>query len=177
MPTDIKQRLAETIAWCTAHADPTRAGSTTRSSALAVPLFHQSKQAILDSLLASPLAAREAVDLIAERRRVALARERLFPQTRPGDLAGGRVFATDFDTDICCAATEPSNGFVDDFDIPGWDTWFAHDDTGKHGGVVYGWVPPALLELADRGFDAIPVNCIWWVEDRVAKSLLESPVA
>ena len=74
------------------------------------------------------------------------------------------MFATDFNTDSCGAATAPSNGILDDYDIPGWDTWFAHEVAGELGGVVYGWVPPALVDLADRGFNAIPVRSIWWVE-------------
>lgn len=31
----------------------------------------------------------------------------------------GRIYCTDFDTDSCTAATEPSRGFFNDCDIPG----------------------------------------------------------
>ena len=59
-------------------------------------------------------------------------------------------------------------------DIPGWDTWFAHEDNGEHGGLVYGWVPHALLHLADRGFHVIPVHSIWWIDDQALRRLLGS---
>ena len=117
MAIDLNQRLAETIAWCSAHANAERAGVTTRWPELAAPLFQQDGERLLDLLLASPSAAREAVEVIAERRRAALGRARTLPKCPPGDLAGGRVFATDFNTDLCGAATELSNGFVDGFDI------------------------------------------------------------
>jgi hypothetical protein len=123
-------------------------------------------------LMQMPNAARDAVDLIVQRRRAQLAADGVAVRSLEG-RAGGRVFATDFNSDICRAATVPSNGFLDDFDVPGWDTWFAHVDTGKFGGVVYGWVPPAL-QLADRGFDVIPVQSIGWVEDGELQRLLGS---
>ncbi len=172
MAIDLTLRLAETIAWCSARARAARAGVTTRSPELAAPVFQLQGVSVLDSLLSSPTVPREAVEVIAERRRAALGRERRLVLPAAGDLARGRVFATDFITDICSAATEPSNGFVDDYDIPGWDTWFAHEDSGEHGGVVYGWVPPVLLQLADAGFNVIPVNSIWWVDDRELQRVL-----
>ncbi|ATB47582.1 hypothetical protein MYMAC_003198 [Corallococcus macrosporus DSM 14697] len=122
----------------------------------------------LDRLLKSPAAGRDAVDFIVDRRREALARAKQ-PLPPLGSLLGGRVYATDFNTDLCGAATVPSNGFVDDYDIPGWDTWFAHENTGSFGGVVYGWVPPALLSLADEGFYVIPVDSIWWVKEELRR--------
>lgn len=169
--TDFKLRLAETIAWCVPRAVAAQAGVTTRSAELMPMLFRHDSATRLGMLLESPIAGDEAVEFIVRCRREELARAKQ-PLAPFGALAGGRVFATDFDTDHCGAATAPSNGFVDDSDIPGWDTWFAHEATGRLGGVVYGWVPPALLHLADRGFDVIPVQSIWWVKAKDLRRLM-----
>lgn len=171
MTTDFQLRLAETIAWCSPRAVAAQAGVTTRSVELMPPLFRHDLDTQLRMLVESPTVSEEAVEFIVRRRREELARAKqsLAPA---GSLAGGRVFATDFESDFCGAATAPSNGFLDDADIPGWDTWFAHEATGRLGGVVYGWVPPSLLQLADDGLYVIPVQCIWWVKDADLRRLL-----
>jgi len=173
MSNEFTQRLAETIAWCLPRAVPERAGETTRTPEL-MPAFCEFKGYERTRRISfNPEMARASVDFIAERRREALAR---MGHSLPplGELLGGRVFATDFNTDLCGAASMPSNGFVDDYDTPGWDTWFAHEDHPKHGSVIYGWVPPALVSLADPGFWAIPVSCVWWVSDEELRLLMQS---
>lgn len=173
LPRDFKQRLAETIAWCLPRAEAARAGDTTRTAELMPPICGHDGDTLLSLLHRSPVANEEAVDFIVARRREALARMNM-PLPPLGDLAGGWVFATDFNTDICGAATAPSNGFLDDFDVPGWDTWFAHQGTGELGGIVYGWVPPALLKLAGDGFDVIPVSSAWWLNEEDLRRLIAS---
>ncbi|AKF87428.1 hypothetical protein MFUL124B02_42680 [Myxococcus fulvus 124B02] len=177
MVTGFKRRLAETIAWCLPRAEAARAGVTTRSLELMPPVCGHDSDTVLKLLWSAPALPMEAVGFIVERRRREL--ERLKQPLPPlGDLVGGRVFATHFISDLCGAATEPSNGFLDDYDIPGWDTWFAHDSEARgsdgegRSGVVYGWVPPVLLELADQGFYVIPVSSVWWVEDAELRQLM-----
>ncbi|MFY1827430.1 hypothetical protein ACN47A_16030 [Myxococcus fulvus] len=171
MATGFKRRLAETIAWCLPRVDAARAGMTTRSVELMPPVCGHDGDTLVSMLLSVPAVPAEAVGFIVERRRRELERLKLM-LPHPGDLMGGRVFATDFNSDLCGAATAPSNGYLDDYDIPGWDTWFAHEPEGNFGGVVYGWVPPVLLELADQGFYVIPVSSVWWVEDAELRRLM-----
>ncbi|MCP3063554.1 hypothetical protein LXT21_32730 [Myxococcus sp. K38C18041901] len=173
MVTGFKRRLAETIACCLPRAEAARAGVTTRSVELMPPVCGHDGDTLVRQLLSSKAVPAEAVGFIVERRRRALERLKL-PLPPLGDLMGGRVFATDFNSDLCGAATAPSNGYLDDYDIPGWDTWFAHEPVGEFGGVVYGWVPPVLLELAGQGFDVIPVSSVWWVEDPELRGLMET---
>lgn len=78
-------------------------------------------------------------------------------------LTAGRIYGTDFDTDACEAATDVSNGFFDLSDIPGWDTWFAHQPDDKIQGIVYGWIPNEICAPVGRGIWAIPVDSVWWV--------------
>lgn len=75
----------------------------------------------------------------------------------------GNFYCTDFDTDSCAAATEPSYGFFNDCDIPGWDSWFAYEATDGLG-RIYGWVPKAMYNAVNAGIIVIPVESVWWVE-------------
>jgi hypothetical protein len=171
---DVLASLSETVAWCAARADAQHPGTSVRSAELMPPLFALPPERRLDQLLDSPAAASEAVRFITERRREALARAGL-PAAPRGTLAGGRVFATDFNSDVCGVAAPRSRGFFDEFDVPGWDTWFAHEPTRTFGGTVYGWVPGALAALVERGISAIPVGSVWWVEESDVRRLLEWP--
>ena len=78
------------------------------------------------------------------------------------DLAGGRILLTTLDTDSCEASTDPSNGFYDLDDLPGWDTWFFHGHTDRPWGAIFCWVPNQLVELAQMGMNVIPTKCVVW---------------
>ena len=103
-----------------------------------------------------------AVDFISERRQAMLSRLALPIPRADGNLAGGRLMRTDFNSDSCVIAIVESEGFFDAEDIPPWDGWFWHRRNGDCGGWVYCWVPPALVELADIGMSVMPVEpCVW----------------
>ena len=57
------------------------------------------------------------------------------------------------------AATVSSQGFFDFGDAPPWDTWIAYS-----GGSIFCWVPNSLVQRAQAGIDANPVDCIHWCE-------------
>jgi hypothetical protein len=59
------------------------------------------------------------------------------------------------------AAKYSSNGFFDVNNVPPWDTWVSFS-----GRTLLSWVPPVLMETAQRGIDANPEACINWI-DRV----------
>jgi hypothetical protein len=55
------------------------------------------------------------------------------------------------------AAASCSHGFFDMNDAPPWDTWFLYSaDT------IFSWVPESLVQNAQAGIDANPVDCIHW---------------
>lgn len=79
---------------------------------------------------------------------------------------------------VCChvAASEASEascgeseGYFDEFDVPPWDSWvawFPHGNSDQsNDGYLIAWVPPALVDLAQRGIDVNPVECIFWADD------------
>lgn len=160
MESPLSQRLAETVAWVLSRVDRDRAGVTTRSPELRPPWPNEDP---IGWLWQSRENARLLLDHVALARRLALTRHQIDIAYVDERLAGGRILCTDFSTDQSGAATDPSNGFLDDDDIPGWDTWFHHVDNGRFGGLMYCWIPPQLVDLADIGMRQIPVESAWWV--------------
>jgi hypothetical protein len=105
-----------------------------------------------------------AVQFVCQARRRELARLGI-PVTPVGaDFSGGRILYTTIDTDSCECATEPSNGYLDLDDLPGWDTWFWHRPTDRPWGAIYCWVPAHLVELADSGLRTLPCDNVLWLQ-------------
>jgi ferredoxin len=57
------------------------------------------------------------------------------------------------------AASAGSRGFFDIEDAPPWDTWFSYS-----GNSIFCWVPESLVQNAQDGIDANPVDCIHWCD-------------
>ena len=57
------------------------------------------------------------------------------------------------------SAKYSSNGFFDVNNVPPWDTWVSFSDR-----TLVSWIPPRLLETAQRGIDANPEACINWID-------------
>ena len=57
-----------------------------------------------------------------------------------------------------------SKGFSDDFDEPGWATWIDSYRDPDLGVRLLCCVPPCLVEAAQAGIDANPVDCIHWAD-------------
>jgi hypothetical protein len=52
-----------------------------------------------------------------------------------------------------------SNGFFDVNNVPPWDTWVSFSDR-----TLVSWIPPVLVDTAQRGIDANPEACINWTD-------------
>jgi hypothetical protein len=93
------------------------------------------------------------------------------------DLQGGRLLAYFPDDTLSDGvAGEESNGFFDEANIPPYDTWVwmvqdVRTITRKNGtteempaNFLVAWVPPAFIELANKGILANPEECIAWLD-------------
>lgn len=78
---------------------------------------------------------------------------------------------------LCCdvAASEApgasslaSNGYINEFDLPPWDTWVAwmgyHKPAQKDNGFILAFVPPSCKNMVQSGIDANPVECLFWLD-------------
>ena len=162
------ENLSEAIAWCGLRASAGDARTSVRTPEMRPALLEGSDDEVLRRLTKGSFAdLREAVEYVGTRRRARLRQlgtgGRKYTGERKPNLAGGRVLVTDFQTDLCVAAEPESNGFYDANDVPGWDTWFHCEPAPDTSGLLYCYVPQQLVQLADRGMLAIPVQCVRWV--------------
>jgi hypothetical protein len=78
----------------------------------------------------------------------------------PQILGGGRLLEFNpSETLMDGAAKYSSNGFFDVNNVPPWDIWVAFSER-----TLVSWVPPVLVEIAQKGIDANPECCIRWAE-------------
>jgi hypothetical protein len=196
MNDHVKHRLAETVAWCAyapraggnwstepqetpqgllatitrrwgkASAPPVPFDASIRTASLRPPILESTTGSdLVCQLLESPTAIAAAVQHVCRRRTEEIERLGL-TVTMPPDLESGRILCTNLETDLCSAATAPSNGFFDLDDIPPWDSWFHHAPGGRtKGGLLYCWVPSALIGSVEAGLDCIPIHFMQWVDD------------
>jgi hypothetical protein len=110
-----------------------------------------------------------------------------YPSAPAEDLAGGRLLVLEPECTVWDGVSGiESEGFFDGKDLPPWDTWLccqndaAIYDTNtiqrmkadqpwweppSYESYLVSWVPPELIELADRGIYINPVDCIFWATD------------
>lgn len=147
------ERLRDVIAWCGPRADASRARACLRDPEVAP----------------RPLEADyfAAVSTVTSRRHFMLT-HRFIPPRDAGQ--GGRLLVYYPDADLSDGAAEvESEGFFDVWNCPPWDTWVGFfQDGGRMDSYVrylVAWVPPALVELAGRGIQVNPEECILWLDD------------
>lgn len=196
--TQLSLLLAETIAWCRLHVsvdDPGRSLRTPhlRPSNLAITANQwgnfdyewgtvEEKQAVV-----SDLAGRRAQLLRAENE---------YSVTLPPALAGGRLLIAEPEqSDWCGLSIHETNGFIDDLDVPAWDTWvcYLHETItpdpeqvhrtrealcASYGMESYAdwqppssvsyilcWIPPEFVAMVEMGIKVNPVECFFWATE------------
>lgn len=93
-----------------------------------------------------------------------------YPPPVTGGLEGGRVMLFFPDEQLADGASaEASDGYFDLDNIPPWDTWMWIEDDPPHAGAGFTWwiatyVPPALVDRAERGRWANPEQCLQWAD-------------
>lgn len=168
-----KRRIAEAIAWCRNRSAPSLRTSALEPASL---LGHSVLSADGQRICRSPSTVqREAiVNVVANRRAKLLAEDGRYAQTSDGDLTNGRLLLFDRDGTLSdWAATPESDGFFSGDNVPAWDTWvwYTEDRSVQEIGwtpfasYLVAWVPPQVVELADRGIRVNPEECIRWVSD------------
>jgi len=162
---EFQNRLAQSIAWCTSR--PITLGeSCCRTPALRPPRMFVEKRQLPDgrheydslNFAEKMIAVRE----VAEKRAALLKAEGIKIPNPSSDLAGGRLLLFECDLSIWDGLSEDaSSGFVDVYDIPGWDTWLDVGKTGRHE-VLIVWVRPQLIDAANEAMAVNAVACHQW---------------
>lgn len=144
------QRLAETIAWCQAHVDLGAPDTSLRPASF--------RPRVLEP---NYFSAVRSVGIWRGHEAKATSNDRT--------LADGRLLLYFPDAELADGAAEAeSRGFFDVNNAPPHATWvgiFRDDAPRDNSCATYlvAWVPPALIELADRGITVNPEECILWL--------------
>ncbi len=152
----LAMRLAQTVAWCQHRLNNAACDATMRSPKLRPPVLHDG----IDDALCS----------VGSNRQFELSSELAIKIEPSFDLAGGRLICFFPDANLSDGAAEPeSDGYFDELNIPGWDTWVTFADDPKplekwSKRYLVSYVPPELLELARAGIFVNPEECIGWFD-------------
>jgi uncharacterized protein (TIGR02996 family) len=179
------QRLAEAVAWCRE-----RGPKALRTPEL-LPEVTANVSGI-EPLWRCPRFQERAgvVHQVANRRAAKLDESAMLLEAPASDLAGGRLLL--FDPDLTHSDSDArlrSDGFIDAYQAPAWDTWLFYFDDGAEGhrrahshweaewimrrqllpvpypSYLAVWVPPALVPAVDWAVNASARPSINWVEN------------
>jgi hypothetical protein len=151
--------LAETATWC---SDRSLRGTNLRSEELdpsaylRMPPFNEFN---IDAwIVAKRESYQVAVAAINEKRLSLLRGSNIeVVASAMAQLTGKLLLYEPLETVTDGASEAASNGFFDGDDAPPWDTWFLYS-----GGTIFCSIPESLVESAQAGIDANPVDCIHW---------------
>ena len=175
--------LAETRAWCQMQGERDDPVNSLRTPALRPACMEEevtycyewgdgdNKQALLSTL--------------SQKRAEALWQRGQYPRdTRDGTQGGRLLISSPEDSDVCGLSVAFSEGFIDDEDVPPWDTWFWYVEEAYTESPEYRracnasqwattslahhwlcWVPDAFVPLAEEGIAVNPMGCLVWASD------------
>lgn len=149
----LRERLAETVSWCSRRAEAADPGIALRTSPLSPPP-------------ATPWP--ETLRAVAEQRLFHLGRSWRRSQE---PLGGGRLLVY-FPTPPFSrgAARTASGGYFDERDAPPWDTWVAYvEESGQS--YLVAWVSPAVMGPVTAGIEAAGRSLAWLDSAGVGLSL------
>lgn len=196
--TEFYGLLAETIAWCRLRVSADDPQSSLRSFVLRPSNLAKTanKWGNFDYEWGTIEEKQTVVSNLAASRAELLRTKTAFPEALPSGLEGGRLLiAAPEESDWCCLSEPESNGFIDDLDVPAWDTWvcYVHEantpdpeyvrrtrealyasynseqykewQPPAYVSFLICWIPPQFLALVEEGIKVNPVECFFWAAD------------
>jgi hypothetical protein len=143
---NLRLSLFDAVAWCRTRASLADPRNGLRSPTLAPYAFNESRH--------------ETVYDVVARRHRALAR------TEESSLAGGRLLGWERDTTIDDGVGEAeTHGFLDESDMPPWDTWIAYSDGHRAAGLLVSWVPEVFVPSVDAAVRYNAYDALYWLSD------------
>jgi len=153
--------LSETVAWCLSRSlqhDRLRSSELDPSASIKVPPLDELSIGVwLEKKRESYQLAVDAINA----NRSSLVRDMDIKVSDPAVAESkGRVLLYEPLETVTDGASESSSlGIFDIEDAPPWDTWFLYS-----GNSIFSWVPEAMVQNAQAGIDANPVDCIHWCD-------------
>lgn len=155
----VLQALSETVTWCLSlppRQDRFRSTELHPSALLRIPpLSEIGVDIFLEKTRDSYVRAMESINAT----RSALITTRSINDATVAGSRGRILRYEPLETVSDGASAASSLGFFDMEDAPPWDIWFLYS-----AGSIFSWVPEAMIQNAQPGIDAIPVDCIHWCD-------------
>jgi hypothetical protein len=62
------------------------------------------------------------------------------------------------------AGERETSGYLDESDMPPWDTWVAYVDAEACSGYLVSWVPPAFVPAVGRAIAVNAYDALYWLQ-------------
>jgi hypothetical protein len=181
----LRLALLEAALWATTHGDVRDPCRSLRSAALAPYRFNESRHDSVHDVAWSRHARLEAEGRV---RRIGGQTDEIVDLEVLGlaealhASATGRLLVWERDTTIDDGAGEAeTQGYLDDSDMPPWDTWVAYVDCPEpaappHCPYLVSWVSPVFVDAVDRAVRVNAYDALYWLRDSklLMASLLRS---
>jgi hypothetical protein len=164
--------LLEAVMWASARANPSEPARCLRSQALAPYVFNDSRRRTV-----SGVAVDRHRQLKAEGRVLGLGGQWDdlvdVDALGLGDvkplIATGRLLVWERDTTIDDGAGQAeTGGYLDESDMPPWDTWVTYvgrRDQGAVAGCLVSWVPEPFVEAVGRAIEVNAYGALYWLRE------------
>ena len=162
MNDSFRLHFISTVLWCQLHAD-----ESDPKGSLRTPELRPSNWLGGDYLWGE--GTLETVARL-EKKRAELLRSKGSVEVSQEQVSGRLLIADPESSDQCGLSVWESSGFIDDLDVPAWDTWihYAHQETTAGGNTVsylLCWVPTVFLPHVEKGISVNPVECFFWAAE------------
>jgi hypothetical protein len=161
--------LLEAVLWASGRADAVSPVQSLRSAALAPYAFSRSRFETVYGVVLSRHLKLEAEGRV---RRMGGPTDDVVEAASLGigDLGlllhAGRLLVWERDTTIDDGAGEAeTKGYLDESDMPPWDTWLAYVDPGPHAGYLVSWVPAPFIEPVAQAVHVNAYGALYWLRD------------
>lgn len=177
---NLRRVLLETAAWCRPRANPLQARACLRTETLRPYAFNNSRHETLYDVVGARHGRLEAAGTISTLRG---REDELVDVTEIGIddalriFREGRLLVWHRDDTIDDGAGElETDGYLDESDMPPWDTWSAYVDSEACSGYLLSWVPPEFIERTGRAIECNAYGALYWLRgsDLRLASILKS---
>lgn len=157
--SEFKENLTQTIWWCSQKSDITNPYECLRTEELRPEIFEESRASAVQTVIYRRLTQGEPV----------------IRNLKPSkNLAGGKLIVYFPNMNLACGVSQDiTEGFFDHNNVPPWDTWISYfNDSSKHineASYLVSWIPPVFIDSVDKAINAIPEECVLWLEDSDTK--------
>lgn len=162
MTNSFRLHFISTVLWCQLLADPSDPANSLRTLELRPGNWLGGDYRWGESTA-------DAVVRLAKKR-AELLRRKGSVEVREEQVSGRLLLAAPWESDVCGLSGPESAGFIDDVDVPAWDTWvhYTHEEataTGETVSYLLCWVPSVFLSQVEKGIAVNPIECFFWASE------------